>query len=65
MKFDNISIIDLIVVCGLVISLFITLYVGDSNTANVICSGLLGYLGATKHISKQDDTVDKHDKDVV
>jgi len=38
--------------------------VGDSNTANVICSGLLGYLGA-KHTSKQDNVVDKHDKDVV
>lgn len=63
MQFDNISIIDLIVVCGLVISLLVTLYMGDGSTANVIISGLLGYLGA-KH-TNVNKSIDKSDKDVV
>lgn len=63
MKFDDISIIDLIVVCGLVMSLLVTLYMGDGSTANVIISGLLGYLGA-KH-TNVNKPIDKPDKDVV
>ena len=61
MKFTDISLIDLIVVLGLVSSLFISLYVGDSTLANSLVSGLLGYLGA-KHLDRKVSTENKEEK---
>ena len=52
MNFDKISLIDLIIVVALSVSLLGSLYIGDMNIANVLISGLLGYLGA-KHIDKK------------
>ena len=62
MKFTDISLIDLLVSLGLVITLVSSLYLGDATIANSISAGLLGYLGAKHTDKKIVDNKTKEDK---
>jgi hypothetical protein len=64
MQFDSISIIDLIVVVGLVIAMLSSIYLGLNELSLNLASGLMGYLGA-KHTTMSDKTIDKTNKDVL
>lgn len=50
MRFEKLSITDLIVVICLSLALFISIFKGSSELSMSIASGLLGYIGGTgKH----------------
>ena len=51
MRFEKLSITDLIVVICLSLALFISIFKGSSELSMSIASGLLGYIGGTgKHV---------------